>query len=117
MSSSTSSRQERSQKAIEEAKAAGLLKAGSHAAFFRSLGLGEERDTAYFYSSKNNKPHIYGEWWVPAHLVHLNAYMEKAGLTSKLRAKTLRRLAEGKELPEKLMEVVASYTAEVLSRP
>lgn len=116
MGKPTSSRADRAQEARGKAVADGLLRAsGNDAAFLKSLGIGEERPTAYFYSVKN-KIRSHAEWWAPAEVVRLNTYMSNAGLSSKLRAKALRSLAEGKELAPRLADVVASYTEGLLSR-
>lgn len=91
----------------ESIERAGLLSAGQEASFFKMLGIGEERNTGF----KSQ-----GQWWAPAHLVRLNRYLKKYGISSKVRTRAIRNYLEGKEPPTSILDALAGYTEEQLLR-
>lgn len=91
----------------ESIERGGLLSTGKEAAFFRALGIGEERNTGF----KSQ-----GQWWAPAHLVRLNRYLKKYGISSKVRTRAIRSYMEGKEPPASILDALAGYTEEQLQR-
>lgn len=105
-------KKERAEQAGLEARGAGLLDCGSASSLFRSIGIGEERATAYL--AKPGLGKIKGQirtrWWAPARLVKINHMLQLKGFSSKQRAKILRCLVEGKDIPERAWEVMADYT-------
>lgn len=91
----------------EEIERVGLLSTGKQAAFFKMLGIGEEKNVGFRSA---------GQWWAPAYLVRLNRYLIKYGISSKLRARVLRSYMEGKEPPSSTLDALAGYTEEQLLR-
>ncbi len=121
MSTSTSSRRERAIAETQKALSEGLLNTGKEYTFFRALDLGEARVTSHLQKrKKKGKESKLGvlkeQWWAPAKYVRLNTYLLKQGVSSNLRTKAFRCLLAGKDLPEQLDELLASYTESLLSR-
>ena len=114
MSQKAVRKREQADKAYQEAKAAGLLPCGKASSFFQSLRLGEGRPTCFMVSS-TTKEKVTTQWWASAELVRVNRIMEQQGISSKIRAKALRNLVEGKELPEKAYDAVAVYTERLIA--
>ncbi len=113
----TEGRRERANDAAEKAKAEGLLNVGKEHEFYKTLGIGEARHTSFIAGQKGTTTgKIREQWWAPARLVRFNRVLVKEGFSSKLRAKALRCMADGKELPERYHEALARYTEEVFSR-
>lgn len=103
-------RQEQERKLQEqraEVEQLGLLNAGAQAAFFKALGIGEERNLGL---------RAKGQWWAPAHLVRMNRYFIKYGISSKVRTRAIRNYLEGKEPPSNILDALAGYTEEQLLR-
>lgn len=90
-----------------EIEDAGLLSTGKEAPFFKSLGIGEERNTGF---------KAQGQWWAPAYLVRLNRYLKKYGISHKLRSRTIRNYLERKDPPTSVLDALAGYTEEQLQR-
>lgn len=90
-----------------EVELSGLLNTGAQAAFFKQLGIGEERNLGL---------RAKGQWWAPAHLVRMNRYFIKYGISSKVRTRAIRNYLEGKEPPSSILDALAGYTEEQLLR-
>lgn len=91
----------------EAVERSGLLCAGKEATFFRTLNVGEERNTGF---------RSQGQWWAPAYLVRLNKYLKKYGISHKLRVRTIRSYLENKPPPGSVLDALAGYTEEQLLR-
>lgn len=100
------------QAAKEEFERSGLLSAGKEAPFFKMLGIGQEKVVGV--KGKNGEPVTI--WVVSAYLVHLNRYLKRHGVSSKLRTRTMRCYLEGKDPPEAVNDALAGYTEEQLLR-
>jgi hypothetical protein len=117
MNISTSTRRERAEAEKHKALNEGMLNTGKEHALFKSLGVGEPRATSHLQSSHKAKSgKLREQWWAPADLVRFNSYMLRRGVSSKLRGKALRCMIDGKDLPDRLSDVVASYTEDLLLR-
>jgi len=117
MSTLPSSRRERAELETVKATREGLLNARAEASVFKTLGIGEARPTEYMrHKSPNRAGKLAEQWWAPAELVKFNTYMKKLGLSGKMRCKALRLMVEGKDLPGRLSDALASYTEHLLSR-
>lgn len=91
----------------EEVDNSGLLSTGKEAPFFKALGIGEDRNLGL---------RAKGQWWAPAYLVRLNKYLKKYGISHKVRTRTIRNYMDGKEPPSSVLDALAGYTEEQLSR-
>lgn len=92
---------------LESIERSGLLSTGKETAFFKMLGIGEEKNSGF--RSK-------AQWWAPAYLVRLNRFMKNFGVSSKLRTRTIRCYMENKAPPTSVEGVLARYTEEQLLR-
>jgi len=117
MSTSTATKRERALAEAIKAHSEGLLNTGKEHDFFKTLGVGESRTTSHLLGKDKRKSgKLREQWWAPADLVRLNNFMLKRGLSGKMRTKAIRLMLDGKELPDRLSDVVASYTEDLLSR-
>lgn len=107
----------RAKEAQTDALGSGLLNSGKEHTLFRSLGIGEARATSFLPGRGSEaKTKLREQWWAPAYLVELNAYMKKLGFSSKLRGRALVYVVEGRDLPDRLADAVAGYTESKLLR-
>lgn len=109
-------KRDRADAAALEAQRAGLLPCGHEVSLFRAIGVGEERPTSFLPGVGGSKPRIRSQWWAPADLVRFNRVLIEQGVSSKIRRRVLLCRIEGKELPEKAHEALASYTESLLAR-
>ena len=95
----------------DEMERSGLLSTGKEAPFFKMLGVGEDRPIA---RTRSGSPVLC--WFAPAHLVRLNRYLKKSGVSSKIRTRVIRSYLEGKDPPASALDAIAGYTEELLQR-
>lgn len=112
----SSRRRETVAEEIYKARDEGLENTGKEAEFFRALEIGEWRLTSYMTSTKGKAGKLREQWWAPTRLVRFNDAMKREGFSSKLRAKAIRAMAAGQELPERFYGAMARYTEELLLR-
>ena len=110
-------RRARATEAHDKARADGLLNVGKEHAFYKSIGIGEERLTSFLPGKKGGESgKLRAQWWAPANVVRFDRILMKMGFSSKLRAKALRCLAAGEAVPARFEDALARYTEEVFSR-